>query len=361
MVLTEAMAAGAPVLASDLDAFRAVLCGFDRRPVGAGVLFPTGDPAGSPPRWPRCSTTRSGGSLSVPPPGRAPRPSTGRSSRQTCSGSIGRRSPPIPAGCPAGPSRAPGDGADPGRAGPELSPTAWAVVVVRCCSWRSSPGSARPGPTAAPAAQPDGRRPRGPRGRAGPPCGHRAPGGRRARHGPRRGGEVPTLPAVDAAALAGDARDAREACRAALRVAGAVSTSARPRPTRSAARSPGSTAPRSPGARADLADAERPSCSPGASTTTPSATPSGCAPDVSSGGCGWRVRRRCPRTSRSRTPAVRPTVRGDVSLAGVRHFPGRRGIAVSPDQHVPPTPRPRGKHRVARPVPPPPRSRAPRA
>ena len=36
MVLTEAMAAGAPVLASDLDAFRAVLA-------GAGVLFPAGD------------------------------------------------------------------------------------------------------------------------------------------------------------------------------------------------------------------------------------------------------------------------------------------------------------------------------
>ncbi|MGQ0576400.1 MAG: glycosyltransferase family 4 protein [Pseudonocardia sp.] len=40
MVLTEAMAAGAPVLASDLDAFRAVL---GEPP--AGVLFPTGDAA----------------------------------------------------------------------------------------------------------------------------------------------------------------------------------------------------------------------------------------------------------------------------------------------------------------------------
>jgi phosphatidylinositol alpha-mannosyltransferase len=38
MVLTEAMAAGAPVLASDLDAFRAVL-----GPRGAGELFPVGD------------------------------------------------------------------------------------------------------------------------------------------------------------------------------------------------------------------------------------------------------------------------------------------------------------------------------
>jgi phosphatidylinositol alpha-mannosyltransferase len=38
MVLTEAMAAGAPVLASDLGAFRAVVA-------GAGVTFPTGDAA----------------------------------------------------------------------------------------------------------------------------------------------------------------------------------------------------------------------------------------------------------------------------------------------------------------------------
>jgi phosphatidylinositol alpha-mannosyltransferase len=41
MVLTEAMAAGAPVLASDLDAFRAVL-----GDPAAGVPFPTGDAAG---------------------------------------------------------------------------------------------------------------------------------------------------------------------------------------------------------------------------------------------------------------------------------------------------------------------------
>jgi phosphatidylinositol alpha-mannosyltransferase len=39
IVLTEALAAGAPVLASDLDAFRAVL----GEPEPAGVLFPTGD------------------------------------------------------------------------------------------------------------------------------------------------------------------------------------------------------------------------------------------------------------------------------------------------------------------------------
>ena len=44
MVLTEAMAAGAPVLASDLGAFRAVLSATGiRRRRSAGVLFPTGD------------------------------------------------------------------------------------------------------------------------------------------------------------------------------------------------------------------------------------------------------------------------------------------------------------------------------
>jgi phosphatidylinositol alpha-mannosyltransferase len=41
IVLTEALAAGAPVVASDLDAFRAVL-GEDEP---AGVLFPAGDAA----------------------------------------------------------------------------------------------------------------------------------------------------------------------------------------------------------------------------------------------------------------------------------------------------------------------------
>ncbi|MGH3647821.1 MAG: glycosyltransferase family 4 protein, partial [Micromonosporaceae bacterium] len=40
MILTEAMAAGAPVVASDLDAFRRVLAGGE-----AGVLFPVGDTA----------------------------------------------------------------------------------------------------------------------------------------------------------------------------------------------------------------------------------------------------------------------------------------------------------------------------
>jgi phosphatidylinositol alpha-mannosyltransferase len=52
MVLTEALAAGAPVLASDLVAFRAVLRAEEPGGVGgdgpgteAGVLFPTGDAA----------------------------------------------------------------------------------------------------------------------------------------------------------------------------------------------------------------------------------------------------------------------------------------------------------------------------
>jgi len=52
MVLTEAMAAGAAVLASDLGAFRAVLAAdvggsaADSPGTAAGVLFPTGDPRG---------------------------------------------------------------------------------------------------------------------------------------------------------------------------------------------------------------------------------------------------------------------------------------------------------------------------
>jgi len=51
MVLTEAMAAGTAVLASDLGAFRAVLSAEGDPPegspvAGAGVLFPTGDARG---------------------------------------------------------------------------------------------------------------------------------------------------------------------------------------------------------------------------------------------------------------------------------------------------------------------------
>ena len=56
IVLTEALAAGAPVLASDLDAFRAVLGG-----LAAGALFRAGDPAARPRRSARCSTTRRDG------------------------------------------------------------------------------------------------------------------------------------------------------------------------------------------------------------------------------------------------------------------------------------------------------------
>ena len=54
MILTEAMAAGTPVVASDLDAFRRVLDGGR-----AGALFPTGDAAALARRArPSCSTTR---------------------------------------------------------------------------------------------------------------------------------------------------------------------------------------------------------------------------------------------------------------------------------------------------------------
>jgi phosphatidyl-myo-inositol alpha-mannosyltransferase len=45
MILTEAMAAGSAVVASDLDAFRRVLGGGAGGAGGAGVLFPTGDAA----------------------------------------------------------------------------------------------------------------------------------------------------------------------------------------------------------------------------------------------------------------------------------------------------------------------------
>ena len=90
MVLTEAMAAGAAVLASDLGAFRAVLQldgGSDggRPGTEAACCSPPATPAGWPPRWPRCSTIRSGGSRSRPPRRRpAPPTSTGRWSRRTC-------------------------------------------------------------------------------------------------------------------------------------------------------------------------------------------------------------------------------------------------------------------------------------
>ncbi len=56
MILTEAMAAGTPVVASDLDAFRRVLDG------GRPALFPVGDAAGAGrARWPSCWTTRRAG------------------------------------------------------------------------------------------------------------------------------------------------------------------------------------------------------------------------------------------------------------------------------------------------------------
>jgi hypothetical protein len=56
IVLVEAMAAGAPVVASDLDAFGRVLDGGR-----VGVTFPTGDTSRWRPRCCSCSTTRRGG------------------------------------------------------------------------------------------------------------------------------------------------------------------------------------------------------------------------------------------------------------------------------------------------------------
>ena len=65
MILTEAMAAGTPVVASDLDAFRRVLDGGR-----AGALFPVGDVGRArAPSSASCSTTRPGGPSW--PPGRA--------------------------------------------------------------------------------------------------------------------------------------------------------------------------------------------------------------------------------------------------------------------------------------------------
>ncbi len=74
IVLVEAMAAGATVLASDIPAFRRVL------DEGAnGVLFANED-AGRPGArsWPRCSTTRHDGRPWTPPPGAPYAATTGR-------------------------------------------------------------------------------------------------------------------------------------------------------------------------------------------------------------------------------------------------------------------------------------------
>ena len=68
IVLAEAMAAGAPIVASDLDAFRQVLRGGR-----AGELFETGDPAALAAAAGGCSTTRSAG-----PPCPRPRPTAVR-------------------------------------------------------------------------------------------------------------------------------------------------------------------------------------------------------------------------------------------------------------------------------------------
>ena len=114
MVLTEAMAAGAPVLASDLDAFRAVLDGGrravpDRRRRRAGRR--AGDAAGRPGaagrRWP-------------PPARAAPPPTTGRWSPPRCCGSTGPRWPPT------------------------RGWLAWAPADAPCCERRSAAAVARP-------------------------------------------------------------------------------------------------------------------------------------------------------------------------------------------------------------------------
>ena len=240
MVLTEAMAAGTAVLASDLGAFRAVLSAEGDPPEGSRVpgracCSRPATPAGSPPRSPRCSTTRSAGPPSVRRLAPGPPRSTGRSSPRTCCGSTAPPSPPTPAACPAGPRRAPDDGPDAGRAG--ARPVAHGVGGRRR---GAAPGRGRhrdlrgAGPAAGPPAPADGRRPRRPRRRAGPAGCGRAAGGRRA--GRVRGGHRRS-------------RVARRRVRGPRRVPyGAApgrapaSTPARWRRTRSPAGSPGSTA-----------------------------------------------------------------------------------------------------------------------
>ena len=130
MVLTEAMAAGAPVLASDLDAFRAVLSAEAAAGSRACCSRPA-TPARSPPRSPRCSTTRRAGPPSVRAAARGRPSSTGRSSRRDVRAGLPRRGRGRP------PPRArPDRGGHPvtaptlGVAGARASPTAWAVVVV---------------------------------------------------------------------------------------------------------------------------------------------------------------------------------------------------------------------------------------
>ena len=93
MILTEAMAAGTPVVASDLDAFRRVLDGGR-----AGALFPTGDAARWPRRWPGCSTTRPGGACWPPRRRGGGRATTGRSWPSRSSPCTRRSSPPTRCG-----------------------------------------------------------------------------------------------------------------------------------------------------------------------------------------------------------------------------------------------------------------------
>ena len=92
IVLTEALAAGAPVLASDLDAFRAVL-----GDPPAGALFRAGDPAALAAALGALLDDPARRAALSPPGGRGRRSSTGRWSRPTSSGSTARRSRPTPA------------------------------------------------------------------------------------------------------------------------------------------------------------------------------------------------------------------------------------------------------------------------
>ena len=142
IVVTEGMAAGTPVVASDLEAFRAVLQGDDGSAdaasggdgpgTAAGVLFPTGNPGRWPRRWPRCSTTQRRAARGAAAQVRAAAFDWPVVAAECC-GSTAPPSPPTPAG--ARPTvAAPGDGSQPGTLVPALTPTGWAIVVGRCCS-----------------------------------------------------------------------------------------------------------------------------------------------------------------------------------------------------------------------------------
>ena len=298
IVLTEAMAAGAPVLASDLDAFRAVLAGrrFDggRRGYGGRVCSPPATPPRSPPRWPRCSTTRRR-RAALAAAGRArAAASTGRSSRRDVL-RVYR------AAIAADPRRVPAGRRD-GEAGPACCRLAgdarWRWPPWRCyarglslpCCARCAPAgwtgcTSGPTPPARALAAALERRGRSRSAR------------RRARRPPQRGPAAsalrPARPAVSRTRCGATRRRAAEA--AEPTTLGRAARARRRRPRRAARRA----------RRRARRRRAAPSCSPGGCTTTPSATPSTCARAGSCGGCGSRARPRCPPTSRSRTRAWR--------------------------------------------------------